>query len=114
MSQIWRLSEPNEELRPMHKRFALALVFVLTGTAAVLACGPRTVALIEAVAEMERPPMFRCGSEFNEMLARAQKKDWKGALAAYEAHLSGMGKWEADSANARATLDFLRKKAETQ
>jgi hypothetical protein len=114
MSQIWRLWEPNEELRPMHKRFALALVFVLTGAAAVLACGPRTVALIEAVAEMERPPMFRCGSEFNEMLARAQKKDWKGALAAYEAHLANLGKWEAGFPNAAETLAFLRRKADVR
>jgi hypothetical protein len=112
MSQ--RLSEAIEELRPMHKRIALVLVFVLSGVAAALACGPRTVALIESVMAMERPPMFRCGSEFNEMLARAQKQDWKGAFAAYEAHLRGIGKWEADSANARETLDFLRKKAETQ
>src|SRR5262245_17856940 len=97
----------------MHRRFALALLFVLSGAAAALACGPRTVALIEAVAAMERPPMFRCGPEFNEMLARAKKKDWKGALAAYEAHLTGIGKWETGSANTRETLDYLRKKAET-
>lgn len=96
----------------MHKHFALALVFVLFGAAAALACGPRTVALIESVAAMEVPPLFKCGPKFNEMLARAQEKDWKGALAAYEAHLSGIGKWEAGSANARDTLDYLRRKAE--
>jgi hypothetical protein len=89
-------------------------VFILLSAAVALACGPRTVALIERVVAMERPPMFRCGPEFNEMLARAQKQDWKGALAAYEAHLRGIGKWEADSANVRETLDFLRRKAETQ
>jgi hypothetical protein len=98
----------------MHNRFALALVLVLSGAVAALACGPGTVALIESVAAMERPPMFKCGPDFNEMLARAQNKDWKGALAAYEAHLSGIGKWEAGSANARETLDFLRKKAKEQ
>jgi hypothetical protein len=45
------------------------------------------------------------------MLARAHKKDWKAALAAYEAHLANIGKWEAGSANALETLTFLREKA---
>jgi hypothetical protein len=87
----------------------IAISFALLGAAtACLACGPGTVALVQRVMKMEKPPLYRCGSEFNEMLARAQKKNWKGALAAYEAHLAGLGKWEAGSANATETLAFLR------
>jgi hypothetical protein len=99
----------------MHRPFALALALVLSGAAsATLACGPGTVALIELVAAMTKPPMFRCGPKFNEMLAHAHKNDWKSALAAYEAHLAGLGKWEANSANASETLAFLRRKAGAQ
>jgi hypothetical protein len=99
----------------MHKRLALIVVLVLFGAASTaLACGPRTVALIENVTAMDAPPMFKCGGQFNEMLARAHKRDWKGALAAYEAHLATHGKWEAASANALETLAYLRRKAEAQ
>jgi hypothetical protein len=99
----------------MDRSFALALSLVLLGAAsAAHACGPGTVTLVESVTAMTKPPMFRCGSHFNEMLARAHKSDWKGALAAYEAHLAGLGKWEAGSANASETLAFLRRKAGSQ
>jgi len=88
---------------------------VLIGAATTaLACGPGTVALIERMVSTQEPPRYRCGSEFNEMLARAQKKDWKGALAAYEAHLAQMGKWEAGSANASQTLAYLRRMAQAK
>jgi hypothetical protein len=96
----------------MLSRFALALT--LFAAAPAFACGSRTVALIESAIAMEQPPLFRCGSEFNEMLIRAHKKDWKGALAAYEAHLAHLGKWEAGSENAKETLAYLRRKAERQ
>ena len=79
----------------------VAIAFALCGASTpVLACGPGTVALIERMVTTQEPPRYRCGSEFNEMLARAQKKDWRGALAAYQAHLAHLGKWEAGSANA--------------
>jgi hypothetical protein len=48
------------------------------------------------------------------MLARAQKKDWKGALAAYEAHLAGLGKWEAGSANASETRAYLQRMSQAR
>lgn len=98
--------------RGKRTRILLAGIFLLTGQTLVLACGPGTVALIERVAAMPEPPQYKCGREFNDMLARVHKKDWKGALAAYEAHLMHLGKWEADSANAAETLAFLRTKAE--
>jgi hypothetical protein len=63
---------------------------------------------------MKEPPQFRCGKEFNDMLAYAHKQDWKGALVAYEAHLANLGKWEAGSANATETLAFLRRKADAR
>jgi hypothetical protein len=99
----------------MHKQLALALLFAVFGAAPrAVACGPGTVALIERVTAMDEPPMYKCGREFNEMLTRAHKKDWKGALAAYEAHLANLGKWEAGSANAAETLAFLRRKADAR
>ena len=99
----------------MHKPVALVLLLVLLGSASTaLACGPGTVALIESVTAMHEPPMYKCGREFNEMLARAHKKDWQGALSAYEAHLANLGKWEADSANASQTRAFLRRKADAR
>jgi hypothetical protein len=98
--------------RRKHSRILLAGIFLLTGHTLVFACGPGTVALIERTAAMPEPPQYNCGREFNDMLARVHKKDWKGALAAYEAHLMHLGKWEAGSANAVETLGFLRKKAE--
>ncbi len=100
----------------MQQRFlAIALSFALCGASTTgLACGPGTVALIQRMVTTQEPPRYRCGSEFNEMLARAQKKDWKGALAAYEAHLAGLGKWEAGSANASETLAYLRRMSQAQ
>ena len=93
----------------------VAMVFVLCGAATpALACGPETVAVIEAYTKSGDTPRFRCGAEFNEMLARAQKKDWKGALAAYQAHLAGLGKWEAGSANASETLAYLRRMSQAR
>jgi hypothetical protein len=99
----------------MNKRFAIALAFAVFGGApTALCCGPGTVTLINRVTAMAEPPAYKCGREFNEMLARAHKKDWKGALAAYEAHLANLGKWEAGSANAMETLTFLREKADAR
>jgi hypothetical protein len=99
----------------MLKRFGLALQLVFfTTTAPAFACGAGTVALIESVMAMDKPPVSRCGSEFNEMLASAHKKDWKRALAAYEAHLAKVGKRRGVSANESETLDFLRRKADAQ
>jgi hypothetical protein len=96
---------------PMQKLFATLVISSVLGTATALACGPGTVALIERVITTDEPPRYKCGAEFNDMLARAQKKDWKGALAAYEKHLANLGKWEASSANAAETLAYLRKKS---
>jgi hypothetical protein len=90
---------------------AIVVSFAFGATTGTLACGPGTVKLIEYMVTTNEPPRYRCGSEFNEMLARAQKKDWKGALAAYEKHLVNLGKWEAGSANAAETLAYLRKKS---
>jgi hypothetical protein len=99
----------------MRTRCVLALPIVLLGaTSTALACGRDTVALIESVTAMDKPLLFNCGSEFNEMLVRAHRKDWKGALAAYEAHLTLVGKPQAGSADASRTLAFLRQKAEAQ
>jgi hypothetical protein len=99
----------------MHNRHALVLALAVFGSASTaLACGPSTVALIESLTIRDRPPLFRCGSQFNKMLADAHKKDWRGALAAYEAHLANLGRWEAGSSNALETLAYLRRKAEAQ
>jgi hypothetical protein len=96
------------EVIRMLRRSALALLFAFFGAESALSCGPGTVALIERVIAMQEPPKYRCGAEFNEMLARAHKKDWKGALAAYETHLTNLGKSEVGSANALETLAYLR------
>jgi hypothetical protein len=56
-----------------------------------LACGEHAVKLLQKLSTMEAAPEMRCGSEFNQMLALAYKKDWAGALSAYKAHLAGMG-----------------------
>lgn len=74
------------------------------------ACGA-TVALLESVSNGGEVPLFRCGREFNEMLAAAGKKNWKQALASYKAHLGNMGKWQAKSAEANEALAYLEKKA---
>jgi hypothetical protein len=42
---------------------------------------------------------------------RAQKKDWKRALAAYEAHMAGLGRSQAGTPNATETLAYLRRKS---
>src|SRR4029079_10789678 len=67
--------------RPMRTRvLTVSASIVLIGAATTaLACGPGTVALIERMVSTQEPPRYRSGSQFNEMLARAQKKDWKGA-----------------------------------
>ena len=88
--------------------FALATVGAM---APASACAPDTVALLETVPAMKQPPAYRCGSDFNTVLTLVHKRDWKGALAAYEQHLSGFGKWQAGSADAKATLAYLREKA---
>ena len=99
----------------MRTRFVLALPFVLFGaTSTGLGCGRDTVALIEWMMAMDEPLLFRCGSDFNEMLVRAHNKDWKGAVAAYEAHLALVGKQQAGSADASRTLAYLRQKADAQ
>ena len=99
----------------MDKRSAIAFALAVFGGApAALCCGAGTVALIERVRAMAEPLAYKCGREFNEMLARVHKGDWKGALAAYEAHLANLGKREAGSENALATLTFLREKADAR
>jgi hypothetical protein len=99
----------------MRTRFVFALPLVLFGaTSTALACGRDTVALIEGVTAMDKPLLFKCGTEFNQMLVRAHRKDWKGALAAYEAHLALVGKPQAGSADASRTLAYLRQKADAQ
>jgi hypothetical protein len=95
----------------MRGLLATLVISSVLGTTTAPACGPGTVALIERVVTMDEPPRYKCGAEFNDMLARAQKKDWKGALAAYEKHLANLGRWEVDSANASETLAYLRKKS---
>lgn len=94
---------------PLLSALLLATIVATAGTAH--ACGGDTAAMFEAAPTMTEMPMFRCGADFNKALSLAHAKDWKGALAAYEAHLAGIGKWQADSADARAALAYLRRMA---
>ena len=96
----------------MRKLISLVSVtlLALTWAAPASACGT-TVAMIDAVANGAEPPLLRCGREFNEMLAAAGKKNWKQALTSYKAHLGNMGKWQANSAEAKEALAYLEKKA---
>ena len=94
----------------MLNRFAVVPVFAFGMITAANACGPGTVELVQRVAKMEKAPLYKCGPEFNDMLVFVQKHEWKAALAAYEAHLGGLGKWEAGSDSANETIAFLRQK----
>jgi hypothetical protein len=73
------------------------LCILFAGATTALDCGSQTVALIQNVEKDKEPPLLRSGSDFNNMLDRVGKKDWKGALVAHEAHLKGLGKWQAGS-----------------
>lgn len=96
----------------MRKLFSLTSVALLAvaWTVPASACGA-TVALLKSVSNGGEVPLFRCGREFNEMLAAAGKKNWKQALTSYKAHLGNMGKWQANSAEAKEVLAYLEKKA---
>ena len=95
----------------MRKSLVAAMISlaVIAGATSAQACGPNTLALLKSIEHMKEPPMFRCGTDFNNVLARFHKKDWKGALTAYEAHLANLGKWQAGSKDAVAVLAYLRK-----
>jgi hypothetical protein len=69
------------------------------------------VDLLQKLSTMKAAPEMRCGSEFNQMLALAYKKDWAGALNAYKAHLAGMGRPQAGTPDAQETLAYLAKMA---
>ncbi|HRD77190.1 MAG TPA: hypothetical protein PK264_14875 [Hyphomicrobiaceae bacterium] len=92
---------------------AAVIPALMASSQSALACTPPTVALIESLASLPEPPIpTKCGSDRNEFMRLAHLKDWKGALAAYERHLtSWFGRQEAGTADARATLDYLRRKA---
>jgi hypothetical protein len=96
------------------RRLIFSLLLCTVAASPALACGKNTVAWIEHVMVSDTRPLFLCGSEFNEMLARVQKKDWKGALAAYKAHLANVGRWEAGSADAIEALAYLERKAQAR
>lgn len=85
--------------------FATAL-FAFTGTA--LACGPKTLEIVKAMEAAKEPPAFGCGSDFNDLLKRAHAKDWAGALQSYEAHLEGLGRSDAGTPQAVATIAYLK------
>lgn len=93
-----------------------ARVIILAGVLAVFAsgnadaCGPGTLAMVKSLENVDRPPLLRCGSGFNEFLKLAHQKNWPAALAAYEAHLSGIGSWEANTPEAAQTLEYLKSK----
>ena len=95
----------------MHKHLMAAFIAIAAfgSVSQAHACGPDTVALLRNVQKMEKPPLFRCGTDFNDVMARVHVKDWKSALAAYESHLTHLGKWEAGSEDAKATLEYLRR-----
>lgn len=84
-----------------------ALLTVLTGQCAS-ACGDDTVALIKSIEAGGEAPLFRCGSEFNDMLAAVSRKDWAAALQAYEKHLAGLGKYLRGKPDTEETLAYLR------
>ena len=46
-----------------------------------------------------------------ETLERAHKKDWAGALKAYQAHLKVRGSTYVATADEKATLDYLTRMA---
>jgi len=87
-------------------RYALILVaalWCLSGQAH--ACG--TLELVKSMPSAKEVPLFRCGSEFNVTLERAHKKDWAGALKAYQSHLKVRGSSYVATADEKATLNYL-------
>lgn len=88
----------------------LACSMAITSTAA-LACGA-DIKLMETVSQGGKPPLLRCGREFNEMLNHVSKHEWKAALASYKSHVGNLGKGFSDSADAKAALAWLEKKAQ--
>lgn len=99
-------------MRPLAIAASAAIALVATAPLAS-ACTSPTVAMLESLASLPAPPIpTKCGSERNELMRLAYLKDWTGALAAYEAHLkSFFGRQEAGTEDARATLEYLRRKA---
>ena len=92
----------------------IVIVGVWAWTLPAVACGPNTAALVKSVEAMDKPPLFRCGSHFNDMLAHAHRKQWPGALKAYQAHLKWIGKSGAETADEKATLQYLQQRARTK
>lgn len=86
--------------------------FAALSSAPALACGPRTLEMIKMMENATEAPVFACGSDFNELLKQAQLKNWPAALAAYEAHLKGLGRAEANTPQAAETLAFLKSMAD--
>src|SRR5262245_16371434 len=72
------------------------------------ACGPTTLDMVKAMDTVDKPPLFRCGSDFNKPLELAHRKDWAGPLTHYQAHLRGLGRWEAGTKQANDTVEYLR------
>jgi hypothetical protein len=88
-------------------------LFVLGSASAAFGCS-KTVEIIASFEDTKTVPTFRCGAEFNEMLTHVSKKEWKAALAAYELHLTRVGKWQAGTPEAEDALKYLRAKAAAQ
>ncbi len=88
----------------------VACLLAATSTAA-LACSADTK-LMEMVSRGGKPPLLRCGREFNEMLDHVSKHEWKAALASYKSHVGNLGKTFAEGADAKAALAWLEKKAQ--
>ena len=82
----------------------LFALFFLNQSAA-RACG--TLELVKSMPSVKEVPLFRCGSDFNVTLERAHKRDWAGALKAYQAHLKVRGPSYVATADEKATLDYL-------
>ena len=96
------------------KKLIASVIFALAAAGASAqanACGPDTTALLVSANDAQRAQSLRCGADFNRVLTLAQSKDWPGALAAYERYLATSGKPQAATADAKATVSFLRAKA---
>jgi hypothetical protein len=88
----------------------LSLFFMSQST--THACGSKSLSIVKAMSSADKPPLAQCGSDFNLTLQRAHKKDWAGALEAYQAHLKGIfGRSNAGTADAKATLQYLSRMA---
>jgi hypothetical protein len=98
----------------MSTNLAIAFSVLMLGAASpALACS-KTLEIIASFENTDTVPTFRCGAEFNEMLTHVSKKEWKAALAAYELHLTRVGKWQVGTPEAEDALKYLRAKAAAQ